>query len=347
MDTSPSEKTIRLSPIWILIGALGITMLGMVGGIIGERLAGTAILPSVKELKPLVTNVQQVTISSNSAATVAVKNAERSVVLLAQTNGSDTKILATGLIITNDGLIVTTSRDAQINAVIDAAGRSTIIDKVGADSVYGLQYFRLPNGIFSPLALTDTKAEIATQFLTVSRSPHSYQTIARPFFVSEYIVPTDAAAGSTQVIQGTSYADNNVLMGSPLLTEDGKVAGLLLNPGAGQVVTSSDLRRSLDRVANQKREADPLALLGLTINYAYTDNLADRTRTFTVIVQSVKPGSVTAVSGLKAGDSIRKIGETTVTVDTNIIDLLLQPLPLPITVGRAAQELILSFTPTP
>jgi S1-C subfamily serine protease len=345
MPTNPQEgNTVQLSPVWVLIAALLIILMGMVGGMVSQRLAGPSNnVPLVKDLKPLVTNVQQLTVSSSSLYATAVQNAQRSIVLLAIDSPAGKKIIGTGLVITNDGLVVASPQSGGATSAIDSDGHTSPLDSVGPDALYGLHYYRLQNGIFSPPAITDTDSPAGSLLLAAGRSAQSNLPLAKQFPLEQYIAAADAPAGITLLAKGAALTDSDSLTGAPLLTEEGKVAGLLLGANEGLALPSSALRRSIDRVTNQKRESDPFSTLGISVAYKYA-NTPDQFGSFGVFVQTVKPASIAAAAGLKAGDRITQVEDTALARDTNMGDVFAQPLPLHLTAMRDSQTLNLTLT---
>lgn len=343
MPSPAPGNTITLSPLWLLIGCLFIILLGALGGLIVQQFSAPVHTPLIKDLKPFVTNVQQVTVSANSLATKAVQDTQRSVVLLAQEGASGKKILASGLIITNDGLVVSVGQQAaKATSAIGSNGQSSPLVPVGADSLYGLNYFRLQDGVFTPLATTDANPDVGASLLLVTRSPLSFLPAAYDFFINEYAPVANQAPAITQVDRGRSATDSSFLAGAPAITEEGKVAGLLLDPEAGFLLPVSYLQRSIERVVGQQREVDPFTTLGFTPTYTYLDGPPATGRQFAMQITALTPHSRLESAGAKVGDRITKIGEVAVAVDTNIPTVLSTASTLTIT--RQTQELTISLT---
>ena len=124
-NTSP-ERTVRLSFGWVVIAVIGILILGVIGGVLGQQILNPALPPLTQSSDDqVVTTVQQVTISPNTAIVDMIDRAHRSVMLLGSVNGERRNIAGSATVITNDGLLATTLATPSGELVaFDADGRA-------------------------------------------------------------------------------------------------------------------------------------------------------------------------------------------------------------------------------
>lgn len=341
MDIKP--QVVRLS----LTGALGIglavTLLGIIGGFIGQYLAPQPLLLPIQ--RP-TTNIQQaVTVSPSLAATTRVRDSERSVVVIT-TLTTDTP-LANGLVVTNDGLIVTTASlpEGELKAYT-YDGHAISVTRLGVDSLYGLTYLHLGSGIFVPLELATSDPSVGSQLLVISRLLPAINPRAQLLSLTSYQLPdVGTPTGILRWLVSDPLPNMTSLRGSVLLNEEGKAVALLADPVAGLSLPATILQSSIDRWLTQKQELDPAARLGLSLNYTFI-TVGD-SRRFVVQIHGVKTFSAAATAGLKINDLISAINGEPLTWEKNILSQLSAPLPLHITVVRQGQEQTLTVAAPP
>lgn len=339
-----SERIIRLSFSWVVLSLVIVLLFGALGGVIAQQVWQPKLPPLTSDTGQLITTVQEVTISPNTAAVQLVENSHRSVVLLGQAVGGEKSVVATALVVTNDGLLVTSTDVPSGQMVVhNHEGSSIAIDFVGRDELFGLTYFRIPSGVFVPLELQAAEVPVASRLLVLSRSAQTLQPLAHPFDVSEHIVPNaPLPKGIQRLLKGTPVLDS-VMAGSPLLDDEGKVVALLINGPQGLALPASYLRESSDRIINNQRERDPMDEAGLTLTYSFADTGEPPQRQFVVQVQAVRFGSPAAIAGVSPGDIIIKAGDDIIDWNTSIVERLSQPLPLSLTVRRQGEEHVLTL----
>lgn len=342
---------------------LAMVVFGVVGGLLAQRLF-PARLPLQDGGQQLVTTVQQVTISPSKQRTAVAEQLGKSVVTIVQQTASTTKLLGLGTIVTNDGYIVTPqsvlgpARDSQGTslAVIDSTGAVAAVQVIGTDAVYGLTYLKLSSGVGVPIELIADEALPGTSLVTISRSLTSGAQLVGSFELQEYVLPPNEVAGGNvapawQRLAHGQYSTDS-LAGTPLATEDGKVAGLTLDAEHGLALRAGDLKESLDRVTLGRREADPLATAGVAVRYDFVQAATSGqagTPKFTVVVTGVKPNSPAAVAGVRSQDVIVRVGTEAVSWQKNLMTALAAPLPLEVTLLRQGEErgAVLSPVTTP
>lgn len=326
-----------MSLTWLLSGVVAIIVLGMVGG----TLAAQLWMPKTAALVPggsdrLVSTVQEVTISPNMAVTQMLDTAQRSVVLLEQG--------ATAFVVTNDGLLVTAGEvpPGEVLAY-DYQGKTVVLELAGRDELFGLTYLRAREAVLVPLDMRPAPVPVAYELVAISRSLPSLFVQAESFQVNENILPPELApAGLQQVIKGTQLVEA-ALMGSPLLDDEGLVAGLLINPRAGLALPVNHLKESLDRVAGGQKEKDLFAELGLELHYTFAAASETRMRQFVAEVRTVLPGTVAATAGIKRGDMLLQIGNKPLEWTNSVLIGLSRDLPLELLINRAGKQITITL----
>lgn len=353
MQPKLPNQTIKLSFRLLLFGFVLIFALGVVGGFVGQYVGkpSTEInLPSSNG-QNFVTNVQQVTVSPNKNAAQLIENVQRSIFLIqSSSTNSASSSTGIGVVLTNDGLIATTATltgDAFI--AIDSSGSSQAVSKVGADELYGITYFRLNSAVTVPIDVSSSEAAVSTQLLAISRSNESGATAAYPFFVTHYATPGEQAPPAIQRILKNFSPSGAILPGTPLITDDGKLSGQVLDGSGENALRASDIKESLDRFVSNKREYNPFTAIGIIPKYVFIDGTTTGQKEFVAVAGQVTPNSPAALAGIKPQDRITKVGDENVSWIKNISGQISAALPLTMTVVRQGQarEVTLNATPTP
>lgn len=345
-----TDQTLRLSLRAVVLGVALLFGIGILGGFVGQQLIAPPVTPLSSGTDRIVSTVQEVTISPNTAAAQVVSNIGRSVVVLATISGTQVQPQATATVITNDGLLVTTAALPDVSLVaLDDTGAPIALDRVGVDALYGISYWRMPKSVVAPLDVRRDPLSVGTELLGVSRSEGSRQLKVIDFRVQEFSLPrAGEATGWQRLILGSGEVAT-LMPGAPLVDEEGRLAGLVLD-AEGRAVGVDVLDMSLRRLGARTREFDPLDKLGLNIAYSFGPAADDATKVvFTPTIVAVAPGSPAASALLQRGDRIVTIGETTITWETNVAEQLSAPLPLKLTLRRGEEVVsaMIQATPTP
>ncbi|MBI3255482.1 MAG: serine protease, partial [Candidatus Andersenbacteria bacterium] len=347
--TKNQSQTIRLSLRWLLLAALFVLGLGLIGGIVGAQLVGPRLPVTTDSPDQIVSTVEQVTVSPNKNRSQVLEQGKRSIVLIGQVKGDGISYTGTGVIVTNDGLIATTAlvSGEQIVAV-DEAGKTFPLAPQGSDPLYGLTYLRLPSPVAVPIELSGVTDMTGNDLLAVSRVPQTQALETHLFHAESYRLPPENNnfPGWQRLLKGTlPVAD--ILESAPVLDEEGKLAGLLFSPQAGFVLPASEIKISLDRLAAGKREFNPFAQAGFDIAYRFSEATAQQPGQFTAVVTSVTPRSAAAIAGIKAGDTISKVGDTSLAWQTPLVSQMGQGLPLTLTLTRQGAERVTTLETPP
>lgn len=305
---SAHEQTIRLSVGTLLLVVGALVILGMVGGML-TRFFLPNNTPLNTATEPVLTTVQQITISPSSAAVKLVEQNQRSVLLI----GGE----AVGFVLTNDGLVVSPAElKSTTPMATDERGQSLPLEVVGRDTLYGLSYYRLRNAVLPPLDVRRGDPGVAAQLVIMGRSSVTFQPRVATYTLQEYIVPPDGAArGWYRLQQGN--VTGGVLAGSPLLDEEGKVTGVLLDATHGLALPVSQITESLNRVVANQRERDPWEELGMSVRPVMGVLAPERPAALGLVVNGVRPQTPSGEAGLKAGDIILGINQAVFTWGNN------------------------------
>lgn len=344
MAPAPTADTVvRLSVGWLIIAMVIIVLCGFAGGFLAQQFFRAPLPPLTSETDRLIATVQEVTISPNTAAADNVSRANRSVFLLGRSAG--TAPVATGFVVTNDGVVVSTADITSPSPVaFDQEGRALALARIGRDELYGLTYYRLPNNVVVPLDVRQSDPPVGYELLALSRNDTTYLPRTLPFRVGEYALPTNVAPAIVRVLRGDAITSESAV-GSALIDDEGKVAGILQSD-SGIAYPVSHLQASLTRFTSNQREADTFATIGITLAYTFQVTPPEQTVAFHPQVLTVTPATPADIAGLERGDIITAINNEPITWERPIAAQLSAPLPLTITINRKG-ELQTVTLPTP
>ena len=341
MDNHSEQQVVRLSFGWLVLGVVALVGLGVLGGVIGQQLTTRPLPPLSNDSDQLVTTVQEVTISPSVARAELVAQAERSVLLIVSTRNDSA--VATGTVVTNDGLVATTGSALPAEAVgIDSAGRRLPLTFVGSDAVYGLTFYRISDNVVTPLDLRSRPAVVGEELVAISRNQVSFSPQIDTFLVGERRLAVNAGPGVQSVLVRTDVS-SIALRGTPLLDDEGKLAGITSQQAADEALPINAIAASIERVSSGQREANPFAELGFASRYAFAST-AETAAEFVATVQRVTRNSPASRGGLKIGDQLRAVGGQKLRFDQLLAESLDEKLPLTVSVLRNQQPLELTLT---
>ncbi len=345
MSANQPHQTIRLSLRSIIVFILLVVVIAAIGGWFGSTIFGPRLAPLTNEQEQFITTVQEVTISPNQSKAQLVDRFQRSLLLLGEINSGTIAQASVGTVLTNDGLVVA-ARDvsSETLSAFDSSGTRLPLNKVGADQLYGLTYYRLDQSVIPPFELSPNNPSVGTELLGIDRSADTLAPRAAAWQLKEYFLPpAGTTPGRQQMIRLVSTT-SGMLPGTPLLDEEGRVAAIIDDPIAASAIPVSDIRVSLDRVTTGQREADPFARMGLRLAYQFRFDESQSQKRFSAVIAGVTPESPAAIAGLRAGDVITKIKDDEVTSTSNIAQQLSASPPLTITIARQGQESQVTLT---
>lgn len=339
MNESPTQdRTIKLTLRWVLFGIILMVAFGVLGGIVGSLWFSPTLPPLTNtDGQQLVSTVQELTISPGIARSEMIERASRSVVVIGIADADPPDLRATAVAVTNDGLLATAATLPSDDLVAyDADGQVLPVNRVGEDELFGITYLRLPNSVVVPLDLRPTDAPVGQTLTALTGEEESLAPAVADFLIESYTLPEAAApAGLQRQLHGNSVAlVGPGQRGTPLVDEEGNLAGLLMDADTGIAIPVSHVRESFDRVAKDERERDPFAELGVRVRYEFSNPTPDAAATFQATVSNVTPDGPAAAAGIRVGDSITHVGETALTWETSVAGLLARQLPFTVTIER-------------
>ncbi len=264
-----------------------------------------------------------------------------------------------GLVFTSDGFILTNSHvvhDAQSIEVSLPDGRRARADLVGDDPDTDLAVVRISAPNLVPVSLGDSQALRVGQLVIAVGNPYGFQTTVTAGIISALGRSLRSNSGRLidDVIQ-TDAALNPGNSGGPLATSRGEVIGVntaVILPAQGLCFATA---------INTARIVAGLLMRDGRVRRAYlgiggqTVPLHRRVVRFHgleaergVFVSSVEAGSPAERAGVREGDLIVSLaGETVAGVDDLVRLLTRQQFgaPLPLTILRGDQKLVLSVSP--
>lgn len=329
---------IRLPLRWVVFFMIGLFVVGIAGGMLGQYITQPPLPPLEDNNNRVMTTVQEVTISPNKAVATLVNRANRSTLLLGQIKNDSRNYLATGLVLTNDGLLATTTILPENNLfAFDNAGRALAINRIGEDALYGITYYNLLDNVILPLDLRQEEITPGEKLTVISRNANTPTPQVEELTLNSFDLPTpDEPIGWQRIMRGNPLS-STLLNGAPALDDEGKVAGVITDAKQGRVLPIAELQVSMDRLMHDKRESDPFEILGINIIYEWQASGRGE-EIFTPQLTTVRPGSIAEVAGLKRDDIILKVNENEIRWTDSLVNLLGQDLPLNLTIKRGVEQ---------
>ncbi len=337
------QKIIKISLSLAALGIAGIILLGMAGGFVASSLWQPTV-PLNEENGQLVTTIKEVKVTPNTAVVDAVKGTQESVLLISQQRESSPVFYATATVITNDGLIVTAGDVPTLNVfAYDSRGGSIKADFLGRDEVFGLAYFRLTKGVFSPLDISNQGVPIGYNLMAVSKNEITQLPFAANYRVNEYILPPKIMPDGVQRIMKGNAIGDRLRQGSPLIDEEGKMSGIIVNPQAGLALPPNAVKNSLQRVVEGKREYNPYKELGFAVRHDFINLDKENENIYGAMVQSVSIRSKASQAGLESGDVIVAVEGERLSWDKNILTAISKEPPIKLDILRDADKLTITI----
>lgn len=348
-QSDSANRVVRVSFWWLLLGAALIVLLGMGGGGLASLVWSPRVVPLTEGQEVITTTVQEVTISPNKAAAELVSKADKSVVGIAIKDTANKSVLANGVVVTNDGLIVTSASLPAVDLkAIDYLGMEATLSRVGTDELYGLTYLKFAEGVVGPLDVRKDAVPTGSELLLLGRAKITFLPQAEKWELKEWVLPPEIGPkGIQRIWRGTAVSDGTLNSGA-LIDDEGRLAGLIINGPAGLAIGADDLLTSMQRLSRGEREKDPLRDLGIKVHYNLPTN-SNKGREFVAQVTAVEAGTLAELVGLKAQDVIVSINGSELNWDKSFINQISeQPLrEIAVRRNNRQENLILSVSPKP
>jgi serine protease Do len=342
--TSADTRIVRVSLWGIMLASVCIVGLGLVGGLIAQQLGRVEPLTLPTGNNTFVPTVQEVTISPNQAVAQIVERTHPSTLLLGPAQDAQRSVVATGLVITHDGLLATPSRVTGPLIAYDRDGRTLPLQRVGTDELFGIDYHRIADNVVVPLDMRQTESAPGTTLWAVSRNEASYQPRVVPYTLYQHDLPAPAAPVGWQRIMMGSAITEPLFAGAPLIDEEGRVAGIVLDPAAGRALPVNQLQESFARITQNRREENRWRELGLTAIPQFAVLAPNAAVSFVAAVESVAGGSAADAAGLKTGDRIVAINDTPLAWEKSVLEQMSVALPLTLKINRTGVEQTVTLT---
>jgi S1-C subfamily serine protease len=299
------------------------------------------VLPG--ENRTIVPVSQQVTISPNKSAEAIIAAQGRSIVLLATNGAKGITPVGTGVILTNDGVVVSThtTNQNELSAIQDD-GSVTPLTYIGQDALSGLFFFRIADRIVTPITLAQRSPSVGSELLGLFRDPVTMREAASHVTISS-LIPSSPGTALQQV--ASTISSLPLVSGTALLNDDGHLAALVQEEHEKTAILVPDIAAALTRLSTQTLNQNSFADAGFEISWSTspdtTGALAVRAH-----VSDVTPKKSAAVSGLKKGDIVTAVNGNAVTWDTPVSDAL-QKTPVTLSVLRDGEVRTIVLTPVP
>lgn len=341
---SADSKVVRFSLGGLLSCLAAALLLGLLGGYIGQKTAMPDFPPLPSSEERLVTSIQEVTISPNTATVELVERHNKSVWLIGASEASSLPLTAS--MVTSDGVLVTAGLTAGNSVTaMDETDKPVRVDVIGHDELYGLTFLRIQEVTAAPLDMSQNDSREGESLIALGRSVKTGHPAVHTYQVQQYSLPdATAPAGAQRLLHGPAAAEE-VTAGSPLLNEEGQLAGILIDPPSGTALPASQVRASFERMAAKQLDYNPLKESGISVNYVFTRQTADTPRQFAAEVATVAADSQAALAGLKRADVITAVNGEAVEWQRSLTRQLSGTKPLTLTVWRQGEEVSIAFEP--
>lgn len=356
-------KYVRKSLFFVFVG-LVIFIVGGFGGVLFDRyaasklaaipgLANLSIFKKLTERVTIINKTEQVVIREDDSVEKIVSQSATAVVnivALAHEGSAAKKEVATttGVLLTNDGLIVTYSEKPFGNGDIRYSillfdGTSHAANFIGYDPLNNLSFFRLNDAMSTPaIALANSDdARVGKKLIAIGNAFTEYQNRLavgilgnnnRTFNLSGKTV---ASSEKWEGVFEMDLAGSENFVGGPVIGFNGEMVGLvgalvIDNVTKSFLIPSNVVRESLDRVINgtlAKRPVLGVYYLPITKVLALGQGLS-RDRGALIYSLSGKTGlavianSPAMKAGIQAGDIIAAINGKEINLDNPLPEVL-------------------------
>jgi len=348
MEEGSKDNVVKVSVAMVLLGIVVIFGVGLLGGLLAVQIWPPQA-PLSNDQAQLITTTQEVIISPSTSTVEMIKSSNRSVFKLV--DGISGRTLGSAVVMTNDGAMATTASLPKTKIQgIDYQGNLINLERMGRDAVYGIEWLRVPDAVLTPIDIRSSEGEIGYEFMALARSSAGELIKTQPYILYEYSLPPEISTVGAQRLFKGSILGGMEWSGSPLLDEEGKLAGLILKPESGLALAAGDVADSLARLARGAREQNTLAELGLALKYRFVRLGEDQKLNFAAEVVGVTNNSPAALATIKRGDLILAVNEERVTWQRSVVEDLEQDKPYQVTVQRGDKQvsvLVQEAAPSP
>lgn len=320
-----NENTIiKLSLFSLIIVFVMLATIAGIGGYAGVRLATKRTAPAVSSTNSntMIPVTQQITVSPGKLATDLVSANAKSIFVLAHTSTKGIQPFGIGVAITNDGIIMSTENGGTepVVAIGDDALPSNL-SLIGQDAMTGLTFFKISNKIVTPTEVTQVIPKVGANLLALYRSKATMLTGSGTTTLAEILPPLSTNSSSLQQLGIIQFTGKQLLPGTAILDESGKLFGILQDPETMAVVLAQNIQDAVTRLSANTLTENTFTNLGITITWKLQAN-PQSAMLVRAIVTKVAPKTPADTAGLKEGDVITAINGSTVSWDSNIARLI-------------------------
>lgn len=332
-----SPTTIRLSLGLICIGIALFFLVGGLGGYTASRLISAPVTVLQTGDRTVVPVSQQVTISpSKNTESIASAQGKSVLVLVKQTSKAIVP-LGTGIILTNDGVIMSTKAISEPSiSALGEDGTLSPITLIGHDALSDITFFRIADQILPPVTLAQSSPAVGSEIVNIFRDYHTMHIGAVKYTVSTIIAPDTENAPGIQRVGLLSGSASSVTPGTALFNDEGRLVGAMLEKEAPTMVLVSDITDALSRLSANTLAEDPFATTGIGITWRLEKDISG-TLAMMAVISHIDPKSPSFTAGIKPGDVITAINGNAITWDS-IVSKALEKTPLSISVLRQGEE---------
>lgn len=338
MNKQPEKATtIRLSLGLICIGIALFFLVGGLGGYTASRLIPAPVTVLQTGDRTVIPVSQQVTISPSKNTESIVSAQGKSILVLVKQTPKGIVPLGTGIILTNDGVIMSTKAISEPS--ISALGEDGVLSPItliGHDTLSDITFFRIADQILPPVTLAQSSPAIGSEIVNIFRDYHTIRIGAVKYTVSNIVAPDTENAPGLQRVGLLSGTASPAIPGTALFNDEGRLVGAILEKEAPTMVLVSDITDALSRLSANTLAEDPFAATGIQITWRLEKDTSGALAMLAAI-SHIDQKSPSFTAGIKTGDIITAINGNAITWDSVISKALEKP-PISISVLRQGEE---------
>lgn len=338
MNDKSQSTTIRISLGMILLTIGILFAIGLLGGYAGSRFSTAPITVLPNGDRTIVPVNQQVTISPSKTGETIVATQGKSVLLLVQQTPKGITTVGTGIILTNDGVVMSTKELPETPLfAIGEDGNLSSVTTIGRDILSGITFLKIPDQILPPITLAQSSPKAGAEVMSVFRDERTMHPSSSRHTISAIIAPEEetVAPGITQVAQLTGEHES-LPSGTALFNDEGNLVGALRDGKIPTMLLVPDITSALARLSANTLSDNPFESTGLTITWKLQQDAAG-IFAMRAIISHVTPKTPAFDAGLKAEDILTSINGNAITWDSTVSDALAKH-PLTLSLVREASE---------
>lgn len=336
-NVSPPITTIRLSLGIICIGVILFFLIGLAGGYIGSLFAPSPITVLPNGDRTIVPVSQQVTISPSKKGEDITSTQGKSVLLLVKQTTKGILPIGTGIILTNDGVVMSTKAisDTTLFGLGEDGSLSALL-AIGQDELSGIAFFRIPDQILPPVALAQSVPHAGSEVISIFRNEQTMRPTSSRHTLSGIVAPEGEHAPGIQQVAYLAGESSSLPVGAALFNDEGALVGAMREGGTPTMLLVPDITAALSRLSANTLTLNPFRAAGLTVAWKIAQDLSGVFGMRAVVSQvTLKTPAFNA--GIKSGDIITSIRGKTITWDSELSELI-SKTPFTLSLIRQGEE---------